>query len=722
MAPIDFLMPSLSAAGGRDSHRWGQTRLNVQSADRRVTSTPIGIICSIDFVPLDRTSPARLRPHLPAALFGLPVVVLMLVWAVHDGGYDSETWYWGALATLGASAAAAITLAGGARRPSRASLICLSLFALYVAWSYLSITWAQSPGDALQGSNRALLYLLVFALLLLLPWTPQVATVALLTFVIGVGVIGIVLLFRLAAHDRVAALVIEGRLAAPTGYFNATSALFTMDALAAIMLATRRELPGIVRGLLLGFACSGLQLALIVQSRGWLFTLPVVAIVTVALASDRLRLALVSVIPVAGALVPIRRLLEVYQSPPGAALEHAAARAGHAALLACATVLLVGTLAAWSDRLIRPPSLSPIRRRMIGAALSAILVVALGAGFTGLTHGRPLQFISRQWNGFSRPQVASASTSHFGDVGSGRYDFWRTSLDAVLAHPIGGLGQDNFADYYVLHRRTGEETNATHSLEMRLLAHTGFVGLAVFLAFLIAALRLAVRARRRSEALVRGVAAAALMPLVVWLVHGSVDWFWEFPALSAPALGFLAVAGSLGATEARPAGAISATRRRRSRPLPRLVPMSAGILALTAGVVLLGIPYLSVREVSLASDARATNPAAALRELKTAGELNPLSSVPGRLAGAIALQNGQYAVAEQRFRQSVSREPGGWFAWLGAGLAASALGQRQRAHTYFVRADLINSRQPAIRQALVRVFTRTPLTSEEAFKLLSLVN
>ncbi len=539
---------------------------------------------------------------------------------------------------------------------------------------------------------------------------------------LGLGVIGIVLLFRLAAHDGVAALVIGGRLAAPTGYFNSTAALFTMDALAATLLATRRELPGLLRGTLLAVGCSGLQLSLIVQSRGWLFTLPLVAIVTIAVASDRLRLAAIAIIPIAGAVAPIRSLLDVYQGTRGGELTHVAARGGQAALLGCAAVFIVGTLAAWGDGLSRRPSLSRSRRRITGSALSAVALAALCVGFTVVAHGHPLRFISRQWNGFSQPQVAYSATSHFVDVGSTRYDFWRVSLDAVLAHPIGGLGQDNFADYYLTHRRTGNETSATHSLEMRLLAHTGFVGFVLFATFMVAGLRLALRARRHGDALARGVAAAALMPLVVWVIHGSVDWFWEFPALSAPALGFLGVAGSLGTARAAREHdvSLSTPAPRILRRLGRPATLMGGVLALVAAVVVLGFPYLSAREVSLASDARASDPAAALSDLKTAAELNPLSSLPGRLAGTIALQNGDYVVAEQRFSQSIAREPGGWFSWLGAGLAESALGQRQRAHVDFVKAASINNQQPAVRHALARVYSRSPLTSAEAFKLLIL--
>ncbi len=177
----------------------------------------------------------------------------------------------------------------------------------------------------------------------------------------------------------------------------------------------------------------------------------------------------------------------------------------------------------------------------------ALAVGAAIAGGLAVSHGHPFSFISRQWHGFSHQESAHAhSGSHFTDVGSGRYDFWRVSLDAFAAHPIGGLGQDNFAEYYVARRRTSEEPAWTHSLELRLLTHTGLVGAALFAVFLVAAIAAALRSRRRAG-LEAAVAGAALLPLVVWLIHGSVDWFWEIPALTGPALGFLAVAAALGA-------------------------------------------------------------------------------------------------------------------------------------------------------------------------------
>ncbi len=687
----------------------------------------------------------RLRPHAAALVPGLALVGLMLVWAVHNGGYDTETWSWGALAALALLGASIVALRGRLRL-TRGRGVVIGLFAAYVAWCYLSMAWAQAPGEALQGGNQALLYLIVFALALVLPWTVEAAFAVLVVFVAGAGLIGIVLMIDLASGHHVGSLVIDGRLAAPTGYFNSTAALFTIDALAAIGLAARRELPTMLRGLLLAEACCGLQLALIVQSRGWLFTLPLVAIAGIVVVHERFRVLLAALLPVAGTLAVVHRLLGVYESAGGAALRRAAARAGQPALLICLGVAVLATLLAWADSRWRAPALASGTRRTVGVATGALLVLAFATSGTVLTHGHPLRFISRQWNGFSHEQTRFSSSSHFGDVGSGRYDFWRVALDAFIAHPIGGLGEDNFADYYVVHRRTAEEPSWTHSLEMRLLAQTGLVGFALFTAFMVSALALAVRARRTGEPLARAVTGVALLALVVWLIHGSVDWFWEIPALSGPALGFLGLAGSLSAPALAPAPApdarptvadtrptvagradVRGAHRTRRGARGARGPIVSGSLAMLLGgivfvlaVIVLGLSYLSVRDVSLGSDAGGADPTVALSDFATAADLDPFNSTPGRLAGTVALANREYAVAEQRFAESIAREPGGWYAWLGAGLAQSALGHRGAARADFAKAYSINRLQPAVSAGLQRVDSRHPLTPPEAFRLLVL--
>jgi hypothetical protein len=671
---------------------------------------------------------------------GLVVVALMLVWAVHDGGYDADTWYWGALVVLGVLASVVVARGWQAIQLSRAAKVALAAFALYVAWSYLSIAWAASPGDALTGSNRALLYLLVFTTMLVLPWTVPGALVALITFVLGIGVVAIVLLVRLASADHVAALVISGRLAAPTGYFNSTAALFTIEALMAVALAARRELPGLLRGALIGFACAGLQLGVIVQSRGWLFTLPLVLIAAIVLLPDRLRVAAAAIVPAAATLVVVHRLLAVYQASTALTLNRASSQAGHSALRMCLLGFVVGTLVAWGESLLPTPRPSALRRRLLGTLAVLLGVATAAAGALAVSHGHPVRFISRQWHGFSH-QGTVHSGSHFTDLGSGRYDFWRVALDAFVAHPVGGLGQDNFDNYYVQRRRTGEEPSWTHSLELRLLTHTGVVGAALFAVFLVAGIAAALRGRRRGQSGTsvaasslgpRGptvpaaaVAATALLPFVVWLIYGSVDWFWEVPALTGPALGFLAMAAALGArspaAEAAPELATSASAPPSGRPARRsgLLAGALGVLALLAAVIVLGFPYLSVRETSIGSDFGQNDPTKALHALSIAADLDPLSPDPGRLAGDIALTSRSYGAAQARFEQVISRDRGGWYAWLGAGLAASALGDRAQARRDFLIAASINPRNAVIARALEEVGARPPLSPATALQLLA---
>lgn len=678
--------------------------------------------------------PERLRSEGVVLVPALLAVGLFVYWGAHGGGYEPTTWEPSALLVLGLLVASAAGLGLGQLRASRPLAIALGLLSAYVAFSYLSIAWAPAPGEALDGSNRALLFLMLFALFALLPWRAWTALVTLSAFALGIGTIAVVTLARLGSADQVPALFNGTRLDAPVGYVNGSAALLLIAALVSIALAARRELPVLLRGLLLALAAAGLQLSVLCESRGWLFALPIVLVLSLVLTpgSDRLRFALWGIVPFAGSALALPALLDVFaqadEAPTAAttlqALVRTSDHAADVALLVCTGVLAAGLALAALDRRTTVSAGVARGANRIGAGIALLAMLAAVAAGLVLTDGRPDQRIADYWNRSHGYQATAPGSSRFAAVGSNRPDFWRVSLKAFADRPLGGLGQDNWGAYYLQERQSNEQPRWTHSFELRLLAHTGVVGFLLFVGFLGAALTAALAGRRRAGRSVAAVAAIAVLPLVVWLVHGSVDWFWEIPALSGPALAFLALAGALmrqpqptatpvfeapAAAERTRAGAVVRGERRRVASAVGL-----GALALLAALAL-ALPYLAEREVAAAGSGWPSDPARAFERLDRAADLNPLSSRPELVAGVIALELGRSRVADRRFRAALERDEGDWFAYFGRGLALSALGERARARLQYERARSLDPAEPLVREALSRVGGRDPLTAQEAF-------
>jgi hypothetical protein len=667
----------------------------------------------------------KLRTEGVVLVPALAVVALFVYWAAQGGGYAPTTWEPSALVVLGLLAATVFGLGFDRISLPRASAVALGALAVYVAWSYLSIAWAAAPGDALAGSNRTLLYGLLFALFAVLPWRTWSAGVTLTAFALGIGAIAVVTLAKAGAGGATASGVfLDARLDSPLGYPNASAALFLIGTVTSLGLAAQRSVPPWARALLLAGATATLQVAVLCESRGWLFSLPIVLVLALIAIPGRVRFALSSLLPAAGAIVALPSLLDVFHRAD-AARTAAAGRAelvdaaGHAvpiALVACAVVLVAGFLLALADRRLIVPSRVGTSANRVAAGLAVLAVLGGVAAGLAATHGRPDQKIANYWDRSNGYHPGDPGSSRFGLAGSNRPDFWRVALAAWADHPIGGLGQDNWSATYLRERHSGEQPRWTHSIELRLLAHTGIVGFALFAAALAAALVAATRGRRRRDRVSGAFAAAGLLPLIVWLVHGSVDWLWEFPALSGPAFAFLALGGPL---LRQPAGdaETAAPPARAARPAARIAALAAGVALLLAAAVL-ALPYLSQRDVAAAARDWQADPAGALAQLDRAAELDPLSSDPGQFGGVIALELDRPDDARRRFGDAIARDDGNWFAYFGRALAETALHQRTAARADLMRARALDPGEPLVRAALDRVDGRRPLTAAEAFRSL----
>jgi hypothetical protein len=682
--------------------------------------------------PASRPRPAlasRLAEDGAALLPGGLAVAVMIAWAASGGGYETQpavgasyhpdSWYLGALALVGLLAVASFGL--GRVRLSRWATAGLAAFSAYVVWSFLSILWAHDQGTALLGSNRALVYLAAYALFAILPWRPSSLIAALGTLVAGFGVIAVITAVKVAIESDPSGLFIAGgRLSFPLGYENATAALFMLTAITSIALSARREAPAVLRvaGLVSASVC--LQLAVLSQSRGWLFTAPIILLLAFAVLPGRLRFGLFALGPALSTAVSAPALLKVYASASVGGARLVEPQLGHALhvhgrhaievmLLVDAVLLVAMAVAVGGDRRVR---ISEPLRRTANRLATAFVVLALAAGVAGgliATHGHVVRRIDHAWKSFANTADSQSGSSRFTSLGSQRADFWRVALDAFADHPLNGLGQDNFAEVYLQRRHTGDEPRWVHSLELRLLAHTGVVGLLLFAAFLVAAMVTALRApRTRPDA--RLAAATALLPVIVWLVHGSIDWFWEFPTLSVPALAFLGGAAAI----TRPSTGVAARARPHNpRTGRRRVTALVATAASLGALAILAVPYVAAREVQHALNAWPTDPALAYRQLHDASDLLPFNAQTDIVGGAIALNRNDRDVAGGWFETAVRHDPHGWLAPFALGLLASDQHRPAQARRDFAVAHALNPKDPLIASALARSSTRHPLTLAE---------
>jgi O-antigen ligase len=663
----------------------------------------------------------------PATVPALAAMGLFIAWSTDQAGYPVTHWGPGGLILLALLAIAfgAVGLrAGEIPAPVRIAIACL---AAYTALSFLSILWARVPADAWEGANRTLLYLAVFALFA--AWRQRGASAALLLAVWSLAMIGLAVYVALHLDAASAAdlqrLVPSGRLVYPSGYPNANAAQWLMAFWPAVLLARSERLPWGLRGVLAGGAVLLAEVALLSQSRGSLFATPVLVVLVLALLPRRLRTFAV-IVPVGLAIVAAApSVLHVGDDrrPNGdviaSTLHHAIAASFAAALVAG---LLVAAAAAIESRAQLAPSSAARVRRGVAAVAIATLVAVLAGGL--IAAGNPITRIEHGWRSFKGGYGASGTTGSrlVSGLGSNRYDFYRVALDEFAAHPLAGIGVDNFQVQYLAHGRSDETPRYPHSVELRTLSQTGVIGALLALFGLAAALLAGMRACRAGpgrgiDPLAADVAAAALAGFGYWVVHGSFDWFWEFAGLGAPAFAMLGIACALAPgrmPRAAPAPAVvMPDRARRASAVRRGAPVVAGVLVALAATASLATPWLSQREIESAARVWPRDPAGAYARLDEAARLNPLSDTAYVIAGSIAVRYGELAYADRQFSRALGRSPGDAYATLERGAIASSTGRRAEALRLLEAAVRLNPRDPLARQALLVVRRGRRVSVEE---------
>ena len=647
-------------------------------------------------MPSPRTVAEALRDGIalsPAVVLGALALIPLVVLSSSEGGFFPTTWYPAALFLVALLFVGLLALPSGGR-PTAPVLVAVAALGAFAAWSYLSIAWADQRADAWDGANRTALYAGIFALFALWRIRGRGAAALVGAFALAVTAIGVVELVEVSGAGRPEDHFMDGRLSEPVGYVNGNVALWSAAFWPCVVFAARREVPAPLRALFAGSAVALGGLALMGQSRGWLFALPVVAVVFVAVTPRRVRTTLTLLAILAAIATAIPSVLDIYDEngpPLGEAADGAVAAIVRAALVAPLVVLA----AALADRRVRA---SRAVERGAGVALAAAAAVALvgGAVVYGAERGNPVSDVGDAWDEFKTQPTPAGGETRLSSLGSNRYDFWRVAWNQFEGAPIAGVGADSFQQAYLADARSDEQPRYPHSLELRTLAQTGLVGTALLAAALGAALLAAWRALRLRSGPAQAAAAAGLAAFTYWFVHGSVDWFWEIPALGAAAFALLGLAAGL------------APRRPALRPGDRARPLAAGAwiavaaaVAALAGLSLAG-PWLAERYTDQALALWRDDPGRAFDKLDRSRSLNPLSATPDAAAGSIAIQLDRPGEAEARFRAAVDREPGESHSHLRLGALLVNAGRREEGLEQLREALRLNRRDAIVRRTLKR--------------------
>jgi O-antigen ligase len=568
-----------------------------------------------------------------------------------------------------------------------ARLALVALLAL-AGWSALSALWSPSPDIAIADAQRISGYALAFALGI---WLATLAgkrlELALVPLAFAGLFAGIVTAVVLLTGNDFLRYIDDGTLQYPLGYRNANAAFFLVAMWAAVGLAATNELDWRLRALALGAATLCLEIAALSQSRGSMIAIAVALVVFLVVSRDRARGLAWLVLAILPALVVIPAVADLYQTDGLENYEGVTElrTAGRALLGGTALAVLIGGVATLVGRRLRT-STERLATANRAVAIAAVAVAIAGAaGFTAAT-GDPAGWIEDRVDEFLTQGTPGSEerSSRFGvNAGSERDDLWRVALDEAGDEPLLGSGGGGFQYAYLIRRSEEgiESVRDAHSVELEILSELGIPGLALFALVIGGAVAGIWRARRAGP----GAAALATIALTVgayWLVHSSLDWFWTYPAVTAPVFALLGSACVAGTPTTGTESGPTAWRR--------VAAVGAAFLALSVVP-----PFLSERYVEAAYDGWRADPERAQADLDRARDLNALSIEPLLAEGGIARARGEREQAIAAFEEAVEKRPEEW------------------ATHYFLA--LLNSDSPAVARAeLNRALELNPLSPDLA--------
>lgn len=616
-------------------------------------------------------------------------IVLLAAWMGNaSGGYFTSDW--ASAAFIMAALVLVASLTGVfSRIRSPWNLLALSLLGAYTVWSFASMLWAPNKGDAWLGAGQTLLYLLVFWITASLVALGSSRRWILIASSLGPAAVAVLTLWTLV--PRMDELFENNRLIGTIGYYNNEAAFLLVPFWVSIYVAGSPRVNLFLRGAVLAGAVLCVDLAVLTQSRGAMVAMAVSLPVFFLLSGHRIR-GLLALAPVVAALyIAFPRLNAVYldflnEESPVAALQSVLP----VIWLTAAGAGLYGLLWGLMDQRWKP---SQTVVWITGSLVLAVGFMLLAAGVSAINErvDGPSAFVQQRWEAFKADdRMGQEQSRYLSASGMGRYTYWQVAWKDFTSHPILGVGTHNYeATYYQLRDKTVGWVRQPHMLPLEVLAERGIVGGVLFFGFIVTCLSAGLSKRFRylsseGKAQVGAMSAA----VTYWLVHSSADWLWQMPAVTLPAIAYLAIL------------AASWRQAEESRPLRwplRLV--GAGIAVVAIAV----IAPLYIADRYFAQSQLIANPWDALAAVERAQRFNPVDPRLPRREAELALEIGDWPRAEKALDEARRLNPEHYGSYKLLGMFYEKQREPEKALSLYHRASELNPLDEDLAQRVERL-------------------
>jgi hypothetical protein len=545
----------------------------------------------------------------------------------------------------------------------------------FVIWTGVTVLWSALPDRSWDYFNRGLAY---FAFAVVGAFAGSALSTRVGAWLLG-ALVGVTCLWALAGKAVPALYEDYGRLArlrSPVGYWNALALVMVFGLPIALWAASSRRHSRVLRaGAVVGLYALVIALVL-TYSRGGLLTALVALVCWFALTRERFE----SLAALVAGGVPAAVVSGIALLLPGIAQdgEPHSVRVQDGAVFA--VVFLLGAAGAFAAAYFLHYRPGPERERLLLRVAAGVAIACVAAAIVAVSaRGNPLGGTTAVGSGPSRLGESSLNN---------RWGWWKEAWHGFAGEPLGGTGAGSFEVVHRKFRDSNVEVRETHDLPLQFASETGIVGLALWAGAMAAGVLGAWRAFGRLAGDEREAALALGIALPAFLVHGLLDYDWDFVSLVGPVL-FVT-------------GFLLATGRKPVRVGRQYVWVVAVGLVAWAALYSVAAPRVAAARVDDAySEIERGSLEKAMSEAKSAHSLNPLSIAPLQAWASTEEGAGKLARARELYAQAVDLQPLNWTSWYQLGLYdREVLGHDEVARRELRRALELDPHNCQLRKAL----------------------